>query len=281
MLIAKGRHFAKQRWEFTSTRLMYSLVTLGLLTVQSQCLGQNSGENGAHPEKISPISSQLKAGISFDEKHLRNERSDDWIQIPNWLAGKWRSISLVRISRYIVSSEKLDEHSLTLSERLQETLGYQKDSSGNVWTLKSPFEPIVYHSAQNGHEGKPPDLPITIYLLREYSELRVHGDRVTLRTVDTRVSVQEKANLIEGSERSENFRNITAIDEGLIAVLDESQSYDDQGLPLERKKTIELWLRETPFRTINDIGRVNVYASFKKFLQSSGRTILIPSREQQ
>lgn len=238
-----------------------------------------------HAEKLPSASENLKPGKAFEDKLITKARSGNWFEIPGWLAGTWQSIQVIQLSNYDCRTGKTDSNTTIVPANETETFGYQVDNRQNIWTLKQSATPIisaaeVADQAQDKQPGKEPRMiPLTKYTLRENTLTESNDKEVVFKSLDTIVSVRSDTKTIYDVEQRESIRRVADMQNDVVAVTSDVQTYDRFGFPQTRLKLAEFRKRSRDFKVVDEIKGGSLYASFKNFLQEEGKLNLAPSRK--
>lgn len=268
--------------------LNFSIVPLlsGAFTgIPSYAQLQNSDAIKAgvvHSERLGPLKGTVKIGQILQEQISTESADGRWFEIPNWLAGTWRTIQGTRLSSYDDRTGEADDKPIVTQSRERETLGFQLDRSRNVWTSSSNIVPIAYSTELKrvSAEGDDESIPALVSILRENHLLKVEKDTVSIKSVDLVITSRKDTKQIQSVERREVVRKFILIEPSLVAVYSDSQSYDSTGFPEKRETICEFRRREKEFQLQNQYRSVGLFSSFSKYLQSTGKIGLVPERHE-
>lgn len=234
----------------------------------------------SHAEKLSPVTTSLSPEKIFNEHNMKTIEPYIWFEIPDWLAGTWRSIQIVRTEQTDDRSGTVDSNTLILTNRERERFGYQIDRLHKIWSMRNTLEPVVF--TQEITEGKiePSEkIPTTIYISRINEIISWQPARVQFRTIDLIVTVRNSDKKIEVAEKRESIRTFVPLTKNIIAVASDTHIYDQFGFPYATEKTVELKKREKEFTILDEWKGQSLYASFSKFLQKQGKIDAILERK--
>jgi|GEM_PF-3388152 len=233
-----------------------------------------------HAEKLSNIGDKFKVGKVFEDRLVTRAASGNWFEIPAWLAGTWQSIQVVQLSSYDSKTGQSDNSTIIIPANETETFGYQIDNRQSIWTIKQGVVPLVHGTeiANPEPDKKPPMIPVTKYTLRESSLIDISEKGVTLKSLDVIITVRSDNKGILDVEQREVLRTFCPIQAGVLAVTSDAQIYDRFGFPLTRVKAAEFRKQVRDFKVLDESKGASLYASFKNFLQESGKLSLAPVR---
>lgn len=229
-----------------------------------------------HAARITSPSPRLSPGMAANGISSIFSGDDNWYSIPSWMAGTWDSVQVVRCELYDCNSGEVN-----LAERIlpdakeEETIGFQKDRSNAIWTIKQ--FPTPHKVVRKVSEDNSKTTITETY--RENSLISANESKVILKTMDTKVTIDKKDNKIATVERRESIRYFVPVGDNALAVYSDSQTYDDQGFPLKREQLAEIKKRKEDFKVVDEIGGRSLFSSFVKFLEKTGQIRLEPARE--
>lgn len=204
----------------------------------------------------------LKAGESVTRK-TPAKGSDDWILLPNWLSGKWRSYSATEIeSRDLVSGIDVEANkSLPVGEL--ETFGFQMDSARQIWTPAEYPEPISNfgNSSSGSNDSR---------VYRSLILLSAGPARVQFRCTDHVLNLDPKSNKFKSTYSKESICTYVLMAPDVIAKYSDAMSYDASGHQIKQSKISAFCKKEEPFEVVSEVGMRNLKVSLAKYLEHQG-----------
>lgn len=217
--------------------------------------------------KLPPIDEHLKTGKVFQKYYLPvNDRGNEWIQIPKWIAGIWQQKKETR--KYIRNdiTGEVDRQPLLRPAAAQMRWGWQRDREGNIWQFQSTRGLTKTRAKSND-----------IYGVRLAGTIESLSDNQVLNRVRVlSIYVDRTSGLITRCFQQEQLESIKPVDGTSCHHETSIRSYDENG---NSRKT---WLVESNLSRVSRFRPVSVYRGeyvsdlFKDFLKASGRKELIP-----
>lgn len=204
----------------------------------------------------------LKAGESVTRK-APTKGSDDWILLPSWLPGKWRSYSATEIeSRDLVSGIDVEANkSLPVGEL--ETFGFQMDSARQIWTPAEYPEPIsVFENSSSGSNDS------RVY--RSLALISAGPARVQFRCTDHVLNLDPKSNKFKSTYSKESICTYVLMAPDLIVKYSDAMTYDASGHQIKQSKISAFCKKEDPFEVVSEVGMRNLKVSLAKYLEHQG-----------
>lgn len=218
-----------------------------------------------HSDQMTPLGSEMQIGKPYIDSDVPIGR---WYEIPIWLEGKWDIVSNIRLSRNDLK-RRIQNHDV-FRQDLQEfvVFGYQRDSLGNPWSLSKSPKPLVSSKGQT-KEAK------SIEVFRTETS----AERFTAKENSSSICYSADTKRITNVVRSEAIKEFRPIEDGLVSCLTDSQTYDEDGLPIERVKAVQIWKRIEDFKRVDIVGESDLRESFLRFLSNNGYMKLLPSNK--
>lgn len=222
----------------------------------------------SHVQHLPQLPKALRPGNKADDKEDFS-RAGKWFEIPSWLAGRWSVISDYQMSKIDGDSRESDENPVRIVHKEILTLGFQKDATGNIWTTAASIKPYVSNEAGTRN--------IKSHIV---SSLKIEDPRqVKIVGVEQVVKCDPETGIIVDTERKHVISNIILLDDGVIVISRDEQSYDPDGLPKDQSKHVVTCKRVSRFRIVDRLDNYDALTSFCRYLTDVGSLSLIPEKK--
>jgi hypothetical protein len=226
-----------------------------------------------HKVELAPGLASLKPGSDFSIDFLRPQPNDSWVKIPQWLAGTWRSLNVLRTFRYDEKSGQTDNSSQIIQKTSREIFGLQQDSAGDIWTLSiNPNPTLGQERTLEGSEGTPGQLTaIDSYAISKNDYQQTGTDRATISSSAEEIRVDKATNKIVSIETQKVIRKFSLLEDGLVSCLCDQTSFEKDGTPASKQKFVIILRRIEPFKNQDDLNAIKLKSSFEKYLDKTGQ----------
>ncbi|MBS1993989.1 MAG: hypothetical protein JSS83_25935 [Cyanobacteria bacterium SZAS LIN-3] len=229
-------------------------------------------------EVLKPLIKGLSPGMDFKGQTLDSSSSDDWMQIPEWLAGTWFSYWDLQSSHS--HQGETDTQPQVVKRNRRMAFGLQLDKLGGIWSKST--DPITYitvgESVDVTPEGNTKRRSIKIYTVRKIAIDNWTDNQVELVSTDTSVEVDTETNRISKIQSHKTREKIVNLGDNVLAAKCDTTNFDENGLESGRSKYACLYKKIDQFKVKNEIDGTSVRSQFIKFLGKLGKNELEPTK---
>lgn len=185
----------------------------------------------------------------------------EWQEIPNWLAGTWRSTEQIRyLSENEINGEVTHPKSSTY-------LGWLRDRKGNIWHYVST--PNTNHMEGDNY-----------YRIEKvvYDKMRVVSpDQVSLLIRSSSTEYRKSDKLAFRSYQQEGFYIYSLAKDGTLTKRGWCNHYDEDGILRHRGFDVVHYERVAPFAPVEEYQGEDMRKNFKEYLTSQHLKNLVPN----
>lgn len=226
--------------------------------------------NWPFPEVVDPLPSDMQPGRQFKD-FPKYQRAIDWMAVPPWLAGDWRSTDYRTLKTYDHNTNLLYTIPRGSHSPMDDHFGDQQDRNGGVWNCN--ITPYVMNALINDQNG--------MQYIIAMKPLENNNDQLVLwqRIIHCIVDAQK---IIQDSYTEERVTQFSESDSpGVVIAQANSRFYDGgHGKAYVTASSVRMMRCNHPFALMSQRFGVNLPASFYEFLQNTGRGDLVPVQQQ-
>jgi len=238
-----------------------AIYLIGDIFTQGKAAIFPSTKRGQSTMTASPTAVTLTAVNGIAPSQINN-----WILIPQWLAGSWQSDSEMILNDYDYSKGRtVIDTPIKVNMKRQSTIGMQRDSTGQIWYCAiTPYERTIETTSFTEHQQ-----------MEKISLLKSDPTEITIYCSAniTRSSKDTKQVIITFKE--ETVATYDPLNDGLIQVSLNIKDFDQEGQPLYSSQAICTETRTKSFTIIDKDERGDLHAQFKAFLLANGMSNLV------
>jgi len=250
--------------------LRITLLLILFIFATAPAVAQPEGEFGPWPFPLSvdPLPNNMQQGKPF-QGFPTYQRNVDWMIVPPWLVGDWQSRDYRTLKAFDHTTGTLHTIPRGSVSPMADHFGDQQDKQGTVWNCN--VTPYILESPINDQVG----LEYTISL----KPLDLKPDQLTLwqRVIH---AIIDSSRIILDAYTEERVTQFTPADSGQVLAQATSRFYDTSGTAYRTSTSVRVMRLASPFKPLNQRLGVNLPMSFYEFLQTSGRTELLPTQQQ-
>ncbi len=195
------------------------------------------------------------SAVSIRTEARTEQRADNWIPVPSWLAGTWRGKLQTFIERYDHRTQKKTLEQPPPLNSQQRIVGMQMDNSGQIWHYVS------------SHAQK---IPCGAYI--DYQNILSRAvvveteKAVRIRTFATVRRISAQSNQCVDAFEREIISTYVLLNDGVIKITLETKDLDAMRQPIIITRSIRVERRLCPFERIDLKGNENLRAKFLQFM---------------
>lgn len=192
---------------------------------------------------------------------LMPQQTNQWILIPDWLAGTWRARSELILSSFDYEhGRSVIDSPVKLSISRVSVLGAQKDSRGGMWHyIGVPFTRSIKTDSFSEYQK-----------VEQISLLESSSDKLTVSTMAMVTRIDKGGRETLEVFREETATTYTPLKDGLIQVTFSTKDFDLQGRPTFASIETCLEKRISGFHEIDQDENGNLRELFRQFLSDNG-----------
>jgi len=217
-----------------------------------------------HSEQLTPVQSGLKVGDTFDQSKLeKGAATKNWYKVPPWLAGTWEHDDQTQTSYLDYKTGVGDSKTFSFQSHSTDGFGYQRDRLGGIWDSISV--PYFAESVT--------DKELHTSLHTDDSVIFDSDDRVIMRFICTRTTVDKATNTISSVNQTESFNSYVPYGPNMVRTEYSIKYFDQRGNPIDLSKGWSIERRVALFK-------LSSYdPSFGEYLKTNGMENLVPLQQ--
>lgn len=197
----------------------------------------------------------------------RNRIIDQWIPVPDWLAGTWQASEETLLASYnCVTRTKLSGLPQKVQINRTSKIGAQRDNQGAIWHAGGPYLRVIDTASYTEYQ-----------YLEKVMLMSTSPTSVIVGTSATVSRVSKYTNQVMDRFREETMTTYTPLEDGLIIADFFINDFDDQGNSLYSSRAMCTEQRIQPFSETDTDERGNLKLMFQEYLRKSGQSALIPA----
>jgi hypothetical protein len=219
----------------------------------------------AHSDTVAPVPEGLMPGNAlFDQKLTPN---NNWIQIPNWMAGTWQFKTETVTQITALQHQKFPRPPFEIHNEFTKKFGYQKDKTGAIWDyLKVPFSYTT--TVDDGLKA--------YSVLSELEVLSTASDSTVRRIFGIDSVYSPKDQVISLTQQKECFNRLSPMGDNLVRIDSSTRIFDMHGRAQVTKESNVIGTLLKPYEQVDQDGSQNLKEMFAEYLQSHGKADLVP-----
>jgi hypothetical protein len=246
---------------FLTALLSFSL----LVFFEKPCHSDTLYGGVQHSEAVAPVPSGLMPGNAVVNQKLTP--NNNWIQIPDWMAGTWQFKSETVTSLTSLLGQKFPKPPFKIHNEFTKKFGYQKDKNGGIWDyLKVPFSYTT--TVDDGLKAYFVDNELEVLETTSNSTIRrLFGMDSIYNPVDQVITI---------TQQKECLNKLTPMGDNLIRIDSSTKIFDMNGKPEVLKQSNVIGSLLKPYEQVDEEGGQNLKEMFVEYLQSHGKADLVP-----
>jgi len=232
----------------------------------NSCLADTLYGGVQHSDTVAPVPDGLMPGNAVVDQKLTP--NNNWILIPDWLAGTWQFKTETVTSLTALVKRKYPPTPFNIHNEFTKKFGYQKDKNGGIWDyLKVPFS---YTTTLD--EG------LKAYFVDSELEVLSTTSDSTIRRLFGMDSVYSpKDQVISLTQQKECLNRLSPMGDNLIRIDSSTKIFDMHGKPEVTKESNVIGSLIKPFEQVDTDGTQNLKQMFIEYLQTHGKADLVPN----
>ena len=210
-----------------------------------------------HSRKLSPLSGEFKIGRRIDAEKLLKQIAPQacWFWIPKWRAGTFNRQTQVDFTA---------KGPIEYKSEVESFWGYQSDCHSEIWQYT--YYPSLGSVRTDGYEE--------LKLYEVIKPIEVNPNEVVLYFKSINIDVSEKT--IIKCNIQEDIETYTPDKLNRVLCHSSSAYYTSDGVytNVVEGQSVENLIK--PYAAVNNYNGLNIYESFKNFLESKGWSYLLP-----
>lgn len=225
-----------------------------------------------HQEDLPPLEPSLRAGSRFDTTKLKALTPNNlWYQIPNWMAGTWKTATNTDYYRYSYKTGSKNFTVDTFNCRSAESWGWQEDRHGQIWEYAHGS--YVASVELDDHFG--------VDFIKHWDIVDLQPTSITMYARGIRIRILKQTNLIVDSEQAEFIQTYIPFGKNLRKVDCSLKVFDENGRPERLVKVLAIEQKIKPFEQHDLYKGQNMRALFREYLITHNLAHLLPADKTQ